>query len=70
MLETRSTLARNVDAELERIITELSRAQQKRRADTRRRLRRHIVALLKQQGFSVGDIFPPLRHARGGKRAI
>jgi hypothetical protein len=64
MHETTLALSANVDAELERIVHELAAAQHKRRADTRRALRRYIVAWLRAQGFSVGDIFPAAGHGR------
>jgi hypothetical protein len=64
MDEIRLALRRDVDAELARIITELASAQHNRRADTRRRLRRQIVAMLAVQGFSVGDIFPAAGRGR------
>ena len=67
MQETRSTLERDVDAELEGIITALAAAQQQRREALRRRLRRQIEAMLQAQGFSVGDIFPVRRYGGGGR---
>jgi hypothetical protein len=68
MHETTKALASDVDAELDRIVSDLAAAQHKRRADTRRRWRRQITAMLAAQGFSVGDIFPPAGNGRGGRR--
>jgi hypothetical protein len=67
MHEPRIALGHDVDDELERIITELAASQTNRRADTRRRLRRQILFMLREQGFSVGDLFPAIRHGRGGR---
>jgi hypothetical protein len=66
MDKTRLALRRDVDTELERMITALAVAQRQRREALRRKLRRHIVALLRAQGFSVGDIFPAAGRSRRG----
>ena len=73
MHEIARCLTSDVDAELERIITELAVAQRTRREAVRRQLRRQIIALLREQGFSVGDIFPAAgrgRHACAGDTTL
>jgi hypothetical protein len=67
MDETRCGLTADMDAELERIISELAASQRKGRADTRRCLRRQITAWLAGQGFSVGDIFPAAGNGRSSR---